>query len=363
MNFARRLLLCLFLLPMFTGLWATATRAHDLKMASVKIHLKQRAVGVSVTAHLHALNSKQSDAAIIAELSRRLRLRLDGQRFHPRHSQLLQDKANGIVIWQGESPRLTANVPTITIEAPLFPERQNEKTIVTIFKERRVWHEAVLDSAHPAFSTGDKQDKWSNKTPQQTDTFAVARQFLREGVTHIFGGPDHVLFLFSLLLLGGTVWQLLKIVTAFTIAHSITLSLAATNLVALPPRLVEPAIALSIVIAAGINMTTPELKNLDSEERRADKRPWLAFGFGLIHGFGFAGALREIGLPRESLGWALGAFNLGVELGQAILVLLFVPVLMAMVKMWPRIQKPFVVYGSALVGMAGLFWFAERVFS
>src|SRR6185369_9937866 len=110
-----------------------------------------------------------------------------------------------------------------------------------------------------------------------------------------------------LLLLGGTMGRLLKIVTAFTIAHSITLALATFQLVNPSPRIIEPAIALSIV-AVGI-------ENLVAQRRQRDVRAMLAFAFGFIHGFGFASVLREFGLPREALGVALASFNVGVELG------------------------------------------------
>jgi hypothetical protein len=149
-------------------------------------------------------------------------------------------------------------------------------------------------------------------------------------------------------------------VTAFTLAHSITLSLAATGVFSLPSRFVEPVIALSIVAVAITNFKAPKD---DEAKARRDFRPWLAFGFGLIHGFGFAGALAEVGLPRESLGWALLAFNGGVELGQATLVLLFAPALAAMVKLWPRLRVPLVQYGSAAVAVVGVFWFAQRIFA
>ncbi|HEY0076017.1 MAG TPA: HupE/UreJ family protein [Abditibacteriaceae bacterium] len=356
----RRLTIWMLLLLVFAGVFATASRAHDLKMTGVKIHLKNKSVAVSVIAHLHALDSKQNDTKISAELARRLRLRLNNKPFQPGQVQLLRDGANGIVMWQAESRTRASKITTLSIDAPLFPERQSEATVVTIYKDRRLWREEILDASHHALIINNLTGNATSKAAERTETFAIATRFLREGIAHIFGGPDHVLFLFSLLLLGGNALQLLKIVTAFTLAHSITLSLAATGLVALSPQLVEPIIALSIVAVAALNLKTP---NIEHEEKRTDWRPYLAFGFGLIHGFGFAGALGEIGLPREALGWALAAFNFGVEVGQATLVLLFAPALAAMVKMWPRSQRLIVVYGSLAIAFMGTFWFAERVFS
>ncbi|HZS36312.1 MAG TPA: HupE/UreJ family protein [Polyangia bacterium] len=156
----------------------------------------------------------------------------------------------------------------------------------------------------------------------RADAPAAAVSFVDLGVRHILSGLDHLLFVFGLLLLvlrasdfaerglRAVPWRrLLGAVTAFTCAHSITLALAGTGVVALPPRGVEAAIALSIVALAAELARTPAT--------RSTRRPWLlAFGFGLLHGFGFAGALVEIGLPRASLLSSLLRFNVGVELGQ-----------------------------------------------
>ncbi|MBI1842703.1 MAG: HupE/UreJ family protein [Verrucomicrobia bacterium] len=155
--------------------------------------------------------------------------------------------------------------------------------------------------------------------------------FIREGIWHIWTGYDHVLFLLALLLpavvarvegewravnrLRPALWSVLKTVTAFTAAHSLTLSLAALGWVRMSPRIVEPVIAASVVLAA-INNLRPFF---------LEKGWMVAFVFGLIHGFGFAGALQEMDLAGGSLAWPLLGFNLGVECGQAVIVLAFVP--------------------------------------
>ena len=182
-------------------------------------------------------------------------------------------------------------------------------------------------------------------------------RFVREGVLHIFGGPDHILFVLGLLLLGGTLKSLIKTVTAFTVAHSITLTVAATGLWNPGPRYVEPLIALSIVAIA--------LENLrrNGKTAKRDLRPWFAFGFGLIHGFGFAGALAEVGLPKEALGVALASFNIGVEIGQVTIVLAAAPALALLSARKPAISRNVVVAGSTLIGICGAFWFVTRVIS
>jgi hypothetical protein len=190
---------------------------------------------------------------------------------------------------------------------------------------------------------------------------------LVQGVWHIWIGFDHILFLLSLLLpvvlvrvsggwrgverLGESVREVLWVVTSFTVAHSITLSLAALGFVSLPSWLVESAIALSVVVAA-FNNIVPVF----------NRRRWLvAFGFGLIHGFGFASVLAELGLPQETLVLSLVGFNLGVELGQLAIVVALLPVIF-----WLRntafYRRGILVGGSLLIMLLALVWLAERLF-
>jgi HupE / UreJ protein len=142
--------------------------------------------------------------------------------------------------------------------------------------------------------------------------------FVRLGVEHILTGWDHLLFLLVLLLRGGGWLSLVKIITAFTVAHSVTLALAVLEVVAMPDRLVEAVIALSIAAVAAENLFL----------RPVVSRRWLvSFAFGLVHGFGFSSVLRDIGLPAQGLVLSLLGFNVGVELGQALVVALALPAL------------------------------------
>ena len=199
-------------------------------------------------------------------------------------------------------------------------------------------------------------------------------QFLdygNEGVWHIWTGFDHILFLLSLLLpavfvrsrVPGQRWEpaqrfraalldVVKVVTAFTVAHSITLSLAALGVVSLPSRLVESAIALSVVLAA-LNNIRPVVY---------EKRWVIAFCFGLIHGFGFASVLADLGLPQESLLIALVAFNLGVELGQLVIVSVFLPIAYAL-RATRLYQRVLFVYGSAAIALIAFLWLIQRAFN
>jgi len=190
--------------------------------------------------------------------------------------------------------------------------------------------------------------------------------FWREGVWHIWQGYDHILFLLALLLPATLVyrehrwqavaafrpafWNVVKIVTAFTLAHSLTLSFAALNIVNLPSRLVESAIAASI-IAAALNNIYPLVR----------RRLWmLAFAFGLVHGFGFANVLRDLGLPQEALLLALVGFNLGVESGQLVIVGVILPLIF----IWRRsdlYSRLTVQAGSAMIALVACVWMLERI--
>ncbi len=196
-------------------------------------------------------------------------------------------------------------------------------------------------------------------------------EYLKEGVLHIWKGFDHILFLLALLLpavlvrsrVPGEFWtaaptfraafiDVVKIVTAFTLAHSITLSLAVLGIISLPSRLVESAIAASVVLAA-LNNVRPLVFGM---------RWAIAFLFGLVHGFGFASVLSGLGLPQDSLVLALVAFNVGVELGQLAIVAVFLPV--AYVMRGTRFYQRFVMVGGSLaVAAIAVLWLLERVFN
>ncbi len=174
--------------------------------------------------------------------------------------------------------------------------------------------------------------------------------FFRLGLEHILTGFDHLLFLLALVLRGGSIGSLLAIVTAFTVAHSITLALAVLNVVSPPAWIVEPVIALSIVYVAAENIFA---------ERAASRRWAVSFAFGLVHGFGFAGALLELDLPTAALVGSLLSFNLGVEAGQAMVIAVLLPALM-----WLRgadWERRATTTFSALVLTAGLALLIERV--
>lgn len=179
--------------------------------------------------------------------------------------------------------------------------------------------------------------------------------FVGLGIEHILTGYDHLLFVLSLLMLGGSLGYLLKVITAFTVAHSITLSLAALNIIHLPSRLVESGIALTIAFVAAENLFRKDVTALSRSR-------WLVtFGFGLFHGLGFAGVLEEIGLPKNNELLSLLGFNVGVELGQLTVVIPAFLLLQAAKKIpWEQKARQAVSFFAVA---AGLFWFFERAFS
>lgn len=187
----------------------------------------------------------------------------------------------------------------------------------------------------------------------------VIGRYTKAGIEHIFLGYDHIAFLVAIMLWARRLWPVVKVVTAFTLAHSITLSLAALDIVRIPSSIVEPAIAASIVYVAAENFLS----------RNIDKRWRDTFGFGLIHGFGFASALQEFGLPRSALVPALASFNLGVEIGQIAIVSLVLPALLGLDRLFANgrgaaarpIRPALAVYGisAAIVGL-GSYWFISR---
>ena len=175
--------------------------------------------------------------------------------------------------------------------------------------------------------------------------------FVLLGIEHILSGWDHLLFLLGLLLRGGSWLSLAKIVTAFTLAHSVTLALAALDVVVLPDRLIEAVIALSIAVVAAENLFL----------RPVVARRWIvSFCFGLVHGFGFSSVLREMGLPAHGLLLSLFGFNAGVELGQALVVAIALPVL-ALVRQ-TRWERRVVWSSSAAILLVGVVLFFERAF-
>ncbi|MDX2170439.1 MAG: HupE/UreJ family protein [Deltaproteobacteria bacterium] len=295
--------------------------------------------------------------------------------------------------WEATCPTPRALQVRTTL---LQPEAPSHLHFVRLLHGGGPATERVLSEAAPLWTLGDVS------APAPVGTTFV--DFVRLGVEHILSGTDHLVFLLGLLLLGGTLRDLVRIVTGFTVAHSITLALAVFGLARPPSGAIEALIGLSIALVAAENLWLASgrrpavryaialallalaaaatrgrggvpaltlaglalfavcyLGLLARVARPAPLRAAVAFVFGLVHGFGFAGVLLEAALPSERLARALFGFNLGVELGQVACVLLLWPLLQAAFRVGEgRLQRPLVEYGSAAILAVGVFWFVSR---
>ena len=342
------------------GCVVPAVHAHPTPFSYLDLHLNAGHIDGALVAHIvdlaHDLNVEPPETLLdanvaeskkdaIAELIRaRLTLLADGQSIGlelVRVEPLPDRQALSCEL------RFNANIKpsALRIQCALFPYEPEHQTFLNVYEEDRLVHQEIFTRDHNVFvyRPGDRQGRMS-----------VVMEFIPAGIYHIFTGPDHVLFIVGLLLMGGTLLRLLSIVTAFTIAHSITLSLAALNAVNPSPRLIEPAIALSIVYVG--------IDNLMVGKTGRDVRAWIAFFFGFVHGFGFAEVLREFGLPRQALGWSLFSFNFGVEIGQACIVVVVAFLLAAMRNRNQALAGRISQVGSVCVILAGIWWFIQRVF-
>ncbi len=339
--------------------WARPAIAHPVPFSYLDVQVQKSALDVSLVVHIfdlaHDLQiappERLLEPAVVAEregairalLTPRVELDADGRRLTPEWSppEILRER---------QSLRLhlryaVAAAPgVVTVNTVMFPYDPQHQTFVNMYEGETLTSQMILDGNHPRleYFAGTRQG-----------VLAVVRKFVPSGIHHILIGPDHILFLVGLLLLGGSLRQLLLVVTSFTVAHSITLSLAALNIVTPPARLIEPAIALSIVYVGADNILA---------KGGRDVRVWIAFTFGFIHGFGFANVLREMELPARALGWSLFSFNFGVEIGQLLVVVLVASALGALKSRSEWAGRHLAMAGSVVVILAGAFWFVQRVF-
>ena len=343
-------------LTLVATLFPAAASAHPVPFSYLDLKLGRNGIDGTLVVHIidaaHDLGidpphrlldptfAAQRFDALVKLLAARLRIDVNG-----RAAAITWTRID--VAAERQSVRLVMQIPvaeapaSVHVNAVLFPYDGNHRTFLNIY-EGDALAQAILDRGKPSFEyfAGTRQG-----------AMAVVRKFLPSGVHHILIGPDHLLFLIGLLLLGGPLRRLILIVTAFTLAHSVTLALAALDIVVLPDRLVEAVIALSIAFVAAENIF---LKPVVS-------RRWLvSFCFGLVHGFGFSSALRELNLPTHGLVLALFGFNVGVELGQGLVVALALP-LMALIRRVGWGQR-MVWSSSVAILVVGVVLFVERAF-
>ena len=286
---------------------------------------------------------RQHAASVAALLGDRLVFEADGRRIAWTATTATPVPGQDAVELGWRAP-LSGTPGQLVIQALLFPYDPNHQTFINIYEGGELAWQEVMNRARTraVFYTGTRQGR-----------LAVFENFTASGVHHIAIGPDHILFIIGLLLLGGSLQRLLGIVTAFTAGHSVTLALATLDIVNPPAFIVEPVIALSIVYVGADNLLTGS--------KGRDVRIWIALFFGLVHGFGFASVLRDAGLPPRALGLSLFAFNLGVEIGQAAIVVVVATALNLLRRHHASLAGRVATAGSVVVIAAGAFWFLERV--
>ena len=338
--------------------FARPASAHPIPFSYLDLRLQSNAIEGTLVAHIfdvaHELNIQPIERlldpavvsanghAIVRILSGGLEIAADGRVLTATWSapEVVADRQSVRLRFRFTLDRAPG---TVAVAASLFPYDPNHQTFVNIY-EGDTLTQAILDRSKARFDyfAGTRQG-----------VLAVIRRFVPSGFHHILIGPDHLLFLIGLLLLGGTIRRLALVVTAFTVAHSLTLSLAALNIVSPPVRIIEPAIALSIVYVGADNLLV---------HGGRDVRAWIALAFGFIHGFGFASVLREMDLPARALGWSLFSFNFGVEIGQLLVVFVVASAFAVLRARSEAAGRRLVFAGSIVVVAAGTFWFVQRVF-
>ena len=272
-------------------------------------------------------------------------LTMDGSKVHLQREQatLTEDAANQEFVNLAFSAPLHTKPSAVFVAFDLSPFElfgQTYTNLVKVVAGDRIQQAIVsLDNRRQQFLLAE-----------EPPLRAQLGQFTLLGIKHIFLGYDHIMFLLALIIIGGRLWSLVKIVTAFTIAHSVSLILATLQVVTLPPRLIESGIALSIVYVAAENFFVEGVGH----------RWVLTFYFGLVHGFGFASVLRELGLPTKGLVLSLLAFNVGVELGQIAIVAVLFPITLWIAKQ--RFRRHVIVALSSVILCFGIGWFIERAF-
>ncbi len=335
---------------------APSVLAHPAKVGFADVRLTQREVRLALSVNLLELD-------LLLSLDRNLDARVETRELQARAVEIQDYLRDKVKVWVGEKV-LSPEV------GPFAVGRSNDGKAtfetVLIFRSERPFTEALRIRCEPLTELGAEHRiiakiAQEGGPPEQfvfragvyyeseaQSFWGYAFQFLRLGAHHIFVGSDHLAFLLALLLMGGGLLNIVKIVTSFTVAHSVTLALAVLDVVTLPARLVEAGIALSVAYVA--------LENLLA---KSFHRRWLvSFFFGFVHGFGFAGVLREMDLPRPGLLSSLLFFNVGVELGQVLIVAAVLPLLWLLRR--SELHVPVAKFASIGILSVGAWWFFER---
>jgi hydrogenase/urease accessory protein HupE len=342
------------------GLWAAPAYAHEIGLSLVELRLEPDRLSAQLTfaqSEVEALVPAAAKAgsnriptapparAALEELAlSALEITVD-ERPLQASNVAIQPEPNNTIQFRLSFPTVAGSRLAVRSTLPARLTAGHRQFLVVRSQTGKTLAERILDGKSETFQTA-----LGGLTLPEAGQGSF-RQFLGLGVEHILTGYDHVVFLLALLLAGGAFWNTAKVVTSFTLAHSITLGLAAMDVVRIPSAIVEPLIAVSIVYVGVENLLQRDLR----------WRWLLTFAFGLVHGFGFASVLRELGVGAAGVGVVapLVSFNLGVELGQLGIMLLVLPLI------WKLRAEPFFVVRcvpacSLLVTLMGGYWLLQR---
>lgn len=362
-RYAKWLMVALFMLQSSWGL------AHPPGLSSLDLTIKTNVLDVKATFALQDieafapmdsdLDAEVSDAerdaakpSIAKLLAEQLRINVDGKDVVPSEPGQVNfdDQNNAHVEFHYPAlPQQQLLVQSTFLER--LPDGHQQYLTVRDATGKAI-NEKLLSNNDDKFSLQVSGLANSNQPAAEYSVFTTFVDFFKLGIEHILTGYDHLLFLFALLAVTHSFWPALKIITFFTIAHSITLACAALNIIELPSSFVEPFIAGTIVYVGVENVIRGD---------HPKGRHWLTFGFGLVHGFGFASVLREIGISSGNTGILvpLVSFNLGIETGQIAVATIVLPLIWWLNNRVETAEK-FLKGGSILVSLMGAYWLLER---
>lgn len=339
---------------------AAPASAHPTPFSYLDIHVNGDIVEVSLIAHMidiaHDLNVDPPERLLQPD-----QISIYGTNIATMLAARLRLQVNGVPLTAGawstpvalperQSLQMTArfsrpaSIGVLRLDTLMFPYDPLHQTFVNVYEGDTLALQAILDQSKTAV------EFFSGSRP---GIASLMRRFVAIGTRHILLGPEHLLFLVGVLLLGGTARQLAFVVSAFTVGHCLTLALGAFNILNPPARLIEPAIALAIVYVGADNLMVRNGKDL---------RLWIAFAFGCIHGFGFANVLREMDLPRRATTWSIASFGVGAEFAQLLVAAAAAVLFATLLARDAALHRKVVYAGSILVIAGGAFWFIQRVF-
>jgi hydrogenase/urease accessory protein HupE len=345
---------------MFCFLWSKQAMAHDPGLSTVEIRVAQSAgvtlemamapsdiqricnVDTDGDQRISATEFENAKSCLLNTAASVTELRFDGQQLTVVDENATYDEKSSVVVLRLRFGERVGNHFELRSGIIHSMARGHRQFVTLKGHEGQIIAERMLDAT---------DDKLIEDLSAQTNANASFTGFLLLGIQHILTGYDHLAFLFALLLAGSSFRSAGKVISAFTIAHSITLALATFGLLQIPSRIVEPLIAASIVYVG--------VENLRHSEHRA--RWLLTFGFGLVHGLGFASVLRELGISQTGSGALvpLLSFNMGVEIGQLAIAALVLPVIWKLKKR-PEFDLRYVPACSAAIAIVGCFWLFQR---